>query len=170
MEKTMPRAATNQTPAAQSHAMPPFHDKIILPRTGKKTMRFAGDLITEKTGYNRAAAHWYEIGVFSRVVGGFVASIKLFHKSGDQRDRFIAERYDTLEEVMSAIEIYCPHDDIAIAFDPASTALSAAQVTILAARLRGQQATFAQAYEAVSGDILHTLDEFSRLKDAKRLP
>lgn len=142
--------------------MPPFHGKIVLKRTGKKTMRFAGDLLTDHTGYNRASAYWYEICVFSRVVGGFAAAVRHFTKAESERDRFTAERFDTLEEVMTFLERYDPQNDITIGFDPAAPALSAAEVTVLAAGLRARKADHAHAYESVVSDALQKIEALAQ--------
>lgn len=144
--------------APSRRKMPPFHGKIVLKRTGKKTMRFAGDMLAEHTGYSRAAEHWYEICVFSRVVGGYAAAIRHFTKAADQRDRFTAERFDTLEAVMAFLEDYDPHHDLTIGFDPAAPALSAAQVTLLAAGLRARKADYTHAYAPVASEVLHALE------------
>lgn len=142
--------------------MPPFHGKIVLKRTGKKTMRFAGDMLAEHTGYSRASAHWYEICVFSRVVGGFAATIRHFTKAEGMRDRFTAERFDTLDDVMTFLEGYDPHDDLTIGFDPAAAALSAAEVTVLAAGLRARKADYTHAYESVVSDALQKIERLAQ--------
>lgn len=155
----MAQAATLTTPQVLAA---PFHDKIVLRRTGKKTLRFAGDALTEATGYSRLGSHWYEIAAYSRVVGGYVASIRHFYKDAQERDGFIAERFDTLEEVMAFIEDFHASDDLAIRFDPASKDLSAAEVTVLAAGLRARQAEYQHAYQSVSGQVLHSLDALQK--------
>lgn len=150
-------AAVNARSIEGTPAAPPYHDKIVLKRTGKKTMRFAGDKITEATGYSRVRAHWYEIGVFSRVVGGYAVSIRHFNKSEDARDYFVADRFDALEDVMTFIETYRAANDLDIRFDPSSVHLSPADVTVLAAGLRARQAEYERAYQVVSGDVLHSI-------------
>lgn len=148
----MPNAKTAQITELEPTIGAP---KTVLRRTGKKTLRFAGSCLAEATGYQRAATHWYEIGLYQRDVGGVVAAIRHFHKSEQQRDRFIAERFETVEAAAAFLETYQPSIELSVGFDPASPALSAAEVTILAAGLRARQAEYCHSYDAVCGDVLH---------------
>jgi len=143
-------------PGASFNA-PPYHRKIVLRRTGKKTMRFAGDECVNVTGYSTAHSHWYEISIFTRVVGGYVACIRHFYKSDAQRDRFIAERFDTAEGAIGFLEDYRADAELHVTFDPASPDVSAAEIALCAAGLRTRQASYKAAYETVLGDALHAL-------------
>lgn len=131
--------------------------KITLRRTAKKAFRFSGRCLVESTGYRRAAAHWYEVGVFERYVGGFVASVRHFYKSDEERDHYCAERFDHLEEAITFLESYRPQDDVPVRFDPNCARLSAAEVAVHAATLRAQHAEYKRSYETVCTDVLHAL-------------
>lgn len=144
---------------ATAHITPlqpqPNLPKVVLRRTGKKTLRFSGTCLAEATGYRRMATHWYEIGLYRRDVGGVVATVRHFHKSQQERDRFVAERFETVEDAMRFLETYRPQNDVPIGFDPACASLSAAEITVLAAGLRARQSDYCHSYDAVCGDILH---------------
>ncbi|MEM9878228.1 MAG: hypothetical protein AAF862_03010 [Pseudomonadota bacterium] len=157
---TMSAAMHEAVPSAPS--APPYHAKIVLRRTGKKTMRFAGDLIAEATGYPTAASHWYEVHVYSRVVGGYVAAIRHFFKGASQRDRFIAERFQGLSDMMAFIEEYRADAECAVDFDPADPKASAADIAIHAAGLRTRKAGYIAAYQDVAGDALDQLDKVTQ--------
>ncbi|MEM6834556.1 MAG: hypothetical protein AAF562_13135 [Pseudomonadota bacterium] len=148
--KVEPAVETNGTSA-------PYHARIVLRRTGKKTLRFTGDCLAEATGYARQQSQWYEIAVYSRVVGGHVAAVRHFHKSNEQRDRLIAERFETLAEAVSFLENYRPYDELTVPFDPSCPTLSPAEAAIKAVGLRVKYSAYNTAYATVLGDILDSL-------------
>ena len=123
-----------------------------LRRTGQRPFTFNGVPVATVCGVTPALPFWYELNVFQTVVGGFVADVRLFHKT-DAADRFHVAEHDDLADVAHWFERYQPAKDVRSSIAPASLA-SRAELAIAIASLRLEVETVTEHYREQCGQLL----------------
>lgn len=87
--------------------------RFTLKRTGQRPLSFDGREVCTATSHAIGPCLWYEVNVYQKTDGFYVAEVKMFHKSEGQKDIFRAFEATSLDDVAMVLERYSPSDDIA---------------------------------------------------------
>jgi hypothetical protein len=146
--------------ALQAHIAVSFsrpNGEFTLARDGLKPIVFSGSLLAEVSGWRPGARLWYELAVYSRDEGGFVAAMNVFKKDIDARDRRWARTFKTREEVSSYFETHDSSNDVERPQGSTARRISEAEGSLQAAALRQQMTEARTDYEAAAGELLDAL-------------
>lgn len=145
---TMPEMPSGQTG--------PAHFRIR--RSGARPLSFAGTELAMAMSFTPELPYWYEINVFRTDSLKFVLAIKLFFVSEHETDTSDAWEFDSLADLLDAVEAYDASRDVR--FDPGC--LDTASPADLAARAMALQADIGAArahFAALAGALFKDMDE-----------
>jgi hypothetical protein len=125
-----------------------------LRRDGLSPCVFAGRLIAEATSYSPGPRLWYELAAYARDDGGYVASLKVFKKSADEKDIFWARVFATASELSAYFENHDPARDIVASTDLTDAKVATAEAVIRAVALRQRIDEARAEYQSAAGDLL----------------
>ncbi len=85
---------------------------ITLRRTGERPLSFQGAELCNAMSYVPGTPLWYEINVYRTAGETFVANVRMYTRSENEKDRFSCYEASSFDEVLSWLESYDPADDI----------------------------------------------------------
>jgi hypothetical protein len=129
---------------------------VELRRDGLTPLCFNGRKLAELTSYVPGTSLWYELAAFG-TPDRYIASVKVFKKSDQEKDIHTATSFATLPELMTYLEGYNPDHDVTLVDDVTDRSLSTAEAMIRAAALRQRMAEARNEYRAVAGELLTEL-------------
>lgn len=145
-EETMPRANT-------SHA-----NQITLRRTGERSLVFNGVEVCNATSYMSGTPLWYEISVFSTASDTFVANVRMFTKSENEKDRFSGYEALSFDEAIFWLENYDASNDIRADLPLDDDHISVVELGLKAAAVRMRLAEARRQYRDLLGEVLYALE------------
>ncbi|NKC34478.1 hypothetical protein [Falsiroseomonas selenitidurans] len=142
----------------RSEATPLLAGPVALRVSGGKPLRLRGTLLVE--GQSRAAdsALWHAVSVW-RLEGQDVAvALRTHRQAAPEADLHRAELFPTLAEALEWLEGFDPVADLAVDFDASDRRLSAVEIALRAAALRGRADQVTRQWRALLGEVLFLLD------------
>jgi len=143
--------------------MEPTEDTLQLIRSGAPPIRFKGHLLFMFTSHAPGGTLWYELALFEKASGGYVAQIIFFSKRSGEKDIHHVSVARTLDEAAAFFEGHDVRLDIPTEDVPADDTLPVAtrvvQATNLAQRLDEAQREYGHA-------VMKALTELTALMDA----
>jgi hypothetical protein len=85
---------------------------VTLRRTGERPLSFQGVEVCSAMSYTPGTPLWYEINVYSTSSESFVANVRMFSKSENDKDRFSVYEAGSFDEALFWLENYEPAEDI----------------------------------------------------------
>lgn len=143
---------------APTPAPPAMGQVVRLRRTGERPLVFRGEEICCATSYVAGPPFWYEINVFRTGNDTFVADIRMFTKSENEKDRFVSHHAETFDEALSWLESYDPAGDIRVDLPLDDPHMPIAELGLRAAAVRLKVAEARRQYRDLLGDMLYALD------------
>lgn len=132
---------------------------VTLRVSGAKPVRLRGRLLTE--GHSRATGciAWHEVEVWQLEGSREVAlALRTRRPAGEAADVHRAELFPDLTEALDWLEAFDPLADLTVDFDAADRRLSAVEVALRAAALRGRAEVVTREWRALLGEVLFVLD------------
>jgi hypothetical protein len=131
----------------------------LVKRSGMRPLAFEGTELCMAMSFVPGAPYWYEINIYRTTEQRFVAAVRIFFRSEDERDGVRAWECESFGEVLDTLEAYDAAHDIRVdAFaDPETMTPAdlASRGFTLAAKAGGARAQYA----SLLGEILHELEQ-----------
>jgi hypothetical protein len=152
-------AALSQSPTFEPVHTGAPEQMFTLRRSGARPMNFVGAELCSAMSYEPGTPLWYEINVFRTAARSFVASVKMFSKSEDEKDRFSAYETESFDEALSWLEDYEPANDIRIDLPFDNPALPPLELGIKAASASLRLAEARRQYRDLVGEVFFALEK-----------
>jgi hypothetical protein len=151
-------AALSQSPMHDAAAVGMPEQMVTVRRNGGRPLTFVGVELCSAMSYEPGTPLWYEINIYRSASRTYVASVKMFSKSEDERDRFSFYEADSIDEVMFWMEGYEPAHDVRADLPIDNTALPVIELGIKAAAASMKLAEARRQYRDLLGEVLFALD------------
>ncbi len=152
-------AAMSQASISELTMAPPADQAITVRRSGTRPMTFAGVELCSAMSYEPGTPLWYEINIYRTSGRSFVAAVKMFSKSEDERDRFSACEADSLDEIAYWLESYEPAHDIRADIPVDHATMPVIELGIKAAAAGLKLAEARRQYRDLVGEVLYALEK-----------
>lgn len=149
-------AASSYAPAPA--AVPTFRIK----RPGARPLVFEGVELAMAMSFTPALPYWYEINLYRTSDQRFVAAVKLFFQSPDEKDQIRAWDFDTLDQALEKLAGFDAGQDVRLDCDPTDESLGAAELAACAMDLRAQVLAARRHYGSLVGEFLYDLEQGKR--------
>lgn len=136
--------------------MPPMPYKVM--RSGQRPLVFEGTELCMAMSFVPSASYWFEINIYHTTGQKFVAAVKTFFQSEDERDRAKAWECDSFDEVMDVLEGYDAASDMRVDSFADEHDLSAVELAGLGFSLMAKAKAAREQYNGLLGEVLHDLD------------
>jgi hypothetical protein len=153
-------AVLNQTSAASyPMAALPSENLVTLRRTGERPLTFEGVEICSAMSYTSGTPLWYEINVYRTASESFVANVRMFTKSENDKDCFSAYEASSFDEALFWLESYNPAEDIRADLPLDSTEISVIELGLKAVAVRMRLSEARRQYRDLLGEVFYAIDE-----------
>ncbi|MGL4239970.1 MAG: hypothetical protein ACRCTI_02535 [Beijerinckiaceae bacterium] len=153
-------AALNATPATgYPTALAAAANMITLRRTGERPLVFQGSEVCSAMSYMPGTPLWYEINVYRTAAEGYIANVRMFTKSDNDKDRFSAYEASSFDEAMFWLESYDPAEDIRADLPLDNTEVPVIELGLKAAAVRMRLSEAKRQYRDLLGEILYALND-----------
>jgi hypothetical protein len=155
-------AALNQTSATgYPMATLPSANLVTLRRTGERPLSFEGVEICSAMSYMPGTPLWYEINVYRTTSDSFVANVRMFTKSDNDKDRFSAYEASSFDEALFWLEGYNPAEDIRADLPLDSDEISVIELGLKAAAVRMRLSEARRQYRDLLGEVFYAIEGHS---------
>jgi hypothetical protein len=152
-------AALNQTSATgYPMAAAPSANLVTLRRTGERPLSFNGVEVCSAMSYMSGTPLWYEVNVYRTSSDSFVANVRMFTKSDNDKDRFSAYEASSFDEALFWLENYNPADDIRADLPLDDTEVPVIELGLKAAAVRMRLSEARRQYKDLLGEIFFAIE------------
>lgn len=127
-------------------------------RLGGRPLVFEGAELAMAMSFTPTLSYWYEVNLFRTSDQRFVASVKLFYVSADERDTIRAWECDTLDEAIERLARYDAAEDVQLVLENGDPERSAAEIAAYSMNLVAQVKGYRHHYASLIGEFLHDLE------------
>lgn len=127
-------------------------------RVGARPLEFKGVELAMAMSFTPDLPYWYELNLFKVLHGGFVAAVKTFYVSEDERDSSRAWKCDTLDDALYQLESYDPAVDVRVSSDQSNPMKCAAELFAASLDIRARVEAARQHYRGLVGEFMYELD------------
>jgi hypothetical protein len=138
--------------------MAPVANTVMLRRTGERPLSFQGVEVCSAMSYMPGTPLWYEINVYRTAADSYVANVRMFTKSDNDKDRFSVYEASSFDEAMYWLESYNPAEDIRADLPLDNMDVPVIELGLKAAAVRMRLAEARRQYRDLLGEILFALD------------
>jgi hypothetical protein len=151
-------AALSQSPMVEPAAVAIADQFFTLRRSGGRPLSFAGVELCSAMSYEPGTPLWYEINVYRTASRTYVANVKMFSKSEDEKDRYAAHEADSFEEALYWLENYEPAGDIRADLPFDNPSVPVIELGIKAAVVSMKLSEARRQYRDLVGEVLYALE------------
>jgi hypothetical protein len=152
-------ALLNQIPGGNfAAAALPQANLVTLRRTGERPLSFEGVEVCSAMSYSAGTPLWYEINVYRTVSESFIANVRMFTKSDNDKDRYSAYEASSFDEALFWLEGYNPAEDIRADLPLDSDEISVVELGLKAAAVRMRLSEARRQYKDLLGEIFYAVD------------
>jgi hypothetical protein len=151
-------AALSQSPMVEPAAAAIADQFFTLRRSGGRPLSFAGVELCSAMSYEPGTPLWYEINVYRTASRTYVANVKMFSKSEDEKDRHAAHEADSFEEALYWLENYEPAGDIRADLPFDNPSVPVIELGIKAAVVSMKLSEARRQYRDLVGEVLYALE------------
>jgi hypothetical protein len=151
-------SAALNTATANGIPMAALANLITLRRTGERPLSFQGTEVCSAMSYMPGTPLWYEINVYRSAAESFVANVRMFTKSENDKDRFSAYEASSFDEAMFWLENYDPADDIRADLPLDSSEVPVIELGLKAAAVRMRLSEARRQYRDLLGEIFFAME------------
>jgi hypothetical protein len=155
MSAVLNNTSANEYPMVDMPAL----NHVNLRRTGERPLSFQGVEICNAMSYTPGSPLWYEINVYRTVSESFVANVRMFSKSDNEKDRFSAYEASSFDEALFWLESYNPAEDIRADLPLDNTEISVVELGLKAAAIRIRLSEARRQYRDLLGEVFYAIDE-----------
>ncbi|MGF1444962.1 MAG: hypothetical protein ACFBRM_02045 [Pikeienuella sp.] len=127
-------------------------------RSGAKPLNFEGIELCMAMSYVPGAPYWYEINLYRTTEQRFVAAVRIFFRSEDERDRARAWEVETFDAALDKLEAYDASEDIRVQMFADETQASPAELAAHGFSLMAKAQAAQHQYGGLLGEILYELE------------
>ncbi len=127
-------------------------------RQGARPLAFTGTELAMAMSFTPTLPYWYEITIYRTNTQAFVLAIRLFHVSEDEKDQSDAWTFDTLPEVLDAIETYDAGRDVVADIVSLPSDAPAIELAARAMDLRARVSAARHHFAGLVGELFAELD------------
>jgi hypothetical protein len=152
-------ALLNQIPGTGfAVASMPQANLVTLRRTGERPLSFEGVEVCSAMSYTSGTPLWYEINVYRTVAESFIANVRMFTKSDNDKDRYSAYEAGSFDEALFWLEGYNPAEDIRADLPVDSNEISIVELGLKAAAVRMRLSEAKRQYKDLLGEIFFAVE------------
>jgi hypothetical protein len=152
-------AALSQSPMYEPAVSVSPAQMFTLRRSGARPMNFVGSELCSAMSYEPGTPLWYEVALFRTAAQSYVANVKMFSKSEDEKDRFTAYEAESFDEALAWLESYEPANDIRIDLPFDRSDMPPVELGIRAAAASMRLAEARRQYRDLIGEVLFELEK-----------
>jgi hypothetical protein len=150
------RIPMREHPAALSD--PGRDQPVVLQVSGGKPLRLRGITLAEGQSWAPGTVAWHEVTLYRADTDEVAVAVRTLRKAPGETDIHRAELFPTLGDALSWLEQFDPTQDLSVDLDASDRALSAIEIALRAAALRGRADEVARQWRALLGELLFRLD------------
>ena len=137
----------------------PQATSYLIKRAGLRPLRFDGSELCMAMSFVPGAPYWYEINLYRTTQQRFVAAVRIFFRSEDERDRVRAWDCESFEAALERLETYDAGRDIRVERFAEAEVMSAAELAAHGYTLQAQVEAARAQYAGLLGELLHELEQ-----------
>jgi hypothetical protein len=130
---------------------------VTLRISGGKPLRLRATLLAEGNSWAPGTPLWHEVALWRREGGEIVVSAKTLRKGQGESDTYRAELFANAAEALDWLEDFDPLADMTVDLDPSDRSISALDIALRAASLRGRAEEITRQWRALLGEMLFRL-------------
>lgn len=131
---------------------------VTLRVSGGKPLRLRGRRLVEGRARAAGSCLWHDLALWQLDGREVAVALRTTRPDGEAADVHRAELFPEIGEALEWLEAFDPLVDLAVDFDAADRRLSAVEVALRAAALRGRAEMVAREWRALLGDVLFLLE------------
>ncbi len=151
-------AAPPPPPARPTPAEPREAGLVTLQVSGGKPLRLRGTLVAEANSWAPGTAAWHEVSAWRCEGREIAVAVRTLLKAEGSADVHRAEIFPSLGEAQAWLEEFDPIADLPVDLDASDRRVSAVDIALRAAALRGRADAVARQWRALLGEVLLRLD------------
>ena len=132
---------------------------VTLQVSGGKPLRLRGALVAEAHSWAPGTVAWHEVSAWRCEGREIAVAVRTLLKAEGSSDVHRAEIFPTLGEAQAWLEEFDPTADLPVDLDASDRRVSAVDIALRAAALRGRADAVARQWRALLGEILLRLDQ-----------
>lgn len=136
----------------------PSANMVSLRRTGERPLAFEGVEVCSAMSYIPGAPLWYEINVYRTASDSFIANVRMFTRSENEKDRFSAYEASSFDEAMFWLENYDPAEDIRADLPLDNSDVSVVELGLKAAAVKMKLSEARRQYRDLLGEIFYAVE------------
>ncbi len=140
--------------APEPMALPTFR----IMRSGRRPLTFEGVELCMAMSFVPGSPFWYEINIYRTRAQKFVAAVRIFFASEDERDRVRVWECESFDDVLDALEGYDAAEEIRVDLFPGDRPMSPAELAGQGFALMARAGAARAQYAGLLGEILHELE------------
>jgi hypothetical protein len=121
-------------------------------------VRLRGVLLAEGNSWAPGTVAWHEVALWRCEEGEVAVAVRTLRKAQGETDMHRAELFPNLTDALGWLEEFDPTQDLSADLDASDRALSAIEIALRAAALRGRADEVARQWRALLGEMLFRLD------------
>jgi hypothetical protein len=131
---------------------------VALQVSGGKPLRLRGVLLAEGNSWAPGTVAWHEVALWRCEDSEVAVAVRTLRKAQGETDIHRAELFPNLADALGWLEEFDPTADLSVDLDASDRALSAIEIALRAAALRGRADEVARQWRALLGEMLFRLD------------
>jgi hypothetical protein len=131
---------------------------MMLRRTGERPLAFEGVEVCSAMSYSPGTPLWYEINVYRTTAESFVANVRMFTKSENDKDRFSAYEASSFDEALFWLENYDPAEDIRADLPLDSGDVPVVELGLKAAAMKMKLSEARRQYRDLLGEVFYAVE------------
>jgi hypothetical protein len=131
--------------------------QVTLRVSGGKPLRLFGIPLAESNSWSPGTVAWHEVAIWQREGGEVAVAIRTFRKAPGEADVHRAELFPTLADALTWLEEFDPTGDLCVDLDASDRSVSALDMALRAAALRGRAEEVTRQWRALVGEMLFRL-------------
>ncbi|MGL5136717.1 MAG: hypothetical protein ACRC7G_03010 [Beijerinckiaceae bacterium] len=144
--------------ALNMFSAPAAGNQMMLRRTGERPLAFEGVEVCSAMSYAPGTPLWYEINVYRTTVDSFVANVRMFTKSENDKDRFSAYEASSFDEALFWLENYDPAEDIRADLPLDNNDVSVVELGLKAAAMKMKLSEARRQYKDLLGEVFYAVE------------
>ena len=151
-------SATDSYPRAADPMAAPSGARFRLPRRGARPLTFSGHELAMAMSFTPGLPYWYEITIYRTSDQRFVLGIRQFFVSEQEKDTSDAWLFDTLPEVLDALEVYDAGRDVVADVGGVHSRMAPAELAAQAMELRARVEGARHHFASLMGEFFAEMD------------
>ncbi|MEM6487441.1 MAG: hypothetical protein AAF677_04095 [Pseudomonadota bacterium] len=135
----------------------PDFETVSLPRHGERPLTFMAKELGVASSYVPRSPYWFQLTIYRRHEGGFVAAIKQYTKSAMDPGYDVCIDASSFADMMHGLETFDAGQVVRCMDDPGDGHLSAGELAVRTYHMRFRLEQARQQFRCIVAELLHEL-------------